>query len=146
MLKALGISNKRGTCSSKCLFASGFSGIKQFMSSSEHILKYFTKRIKHSCPCINVLPSPSVIMCCSAIRETVRAAIHYYTRAWQHVNTRKRMFYRHCYTLNRSNKWPLFKLIFLTKRNTKQNEFLPKCVNFNGQMFSGVSEKFSFIS
>ena len=36
-------------------------------------------------------------MCCGPIREAVRAATHYYTRAWQHVNTRKRMLYRHCY-------------------------------------------------
>ena len=27
------------------------------------------------------MPSPSVIMCCSQIREAVRAATHYYTRA-----------------------------------------------------------------
>ena len=29
------------------------------------------------------LPSPSVIMCCRPIREAVRAATHYYTRALQ---------------------------------------------------------------
>ena len=34
-------------------------------------------------------------MCCSPIRKAVRVAIHYYTRAWQHVNTQKRMLYRH---------------------------------------------------
>ena len=31
-------------------------------------------------------------MCCSPIREAVRAPTHYYTRAWQHVNTRNRLY------------------------------------------------------
>ena len=26
-----------------------------------------------------------------------RAATHYYLRAWQNVNTQKRLLYRHCY-------------------------------------------------
>ena len=47
------------------------------------------KRMKQSFPCINVLPSPIVIMCCSLIREAVRAATHYYTRALQMLLYRK---------------------------------------------------------
>ena len=40
------------------------------------------ERIKQSFLCFNICQSPSVIMCCDPNHKTVRAATHYYSRAW----------------------------------------------------------------
>ena len=51
------------------------------------------------------------------------------------------------YTLKRSYKWPLFKVIcFQTKALIKLKGVLLKYVHFNTLKFIGVLEQFSFIS
>ena len=65
------------------------------------------------------LPSPSVIMCCSPIREAVRAATHYYTRALQTLihgqecyiviviySPSQHMYLRYNYRTAFQNNWP----------------------------------------